>query len=136
METIKAGEVSLEPGFLERIRAQPACTERELVDRAIKFANSGSVKSYFNFAGQLAQPYQDDEREPDSPDFLKKKRYSLRSALTAIVERQITVERMRTWCRIASGVVPVASYSVDGDEVRTTFHYQEGEHFWGPEPDG
>jgi hypothetical protein len=50
METIKTFERVLEPGWLEKIRSSGGgLTERELVDRSIKFANSGSIKSYFNF---------------------------------------------------------------------------------------
>jgi hypothetical protein len=132
METIKTFERVLEPGWLEKIRSSGGgLTERELVDRSIKFANSGSIKSYFNFTAQLERAHQEDKRDPSPPAGIKATQERLRDALTAIVDGQVTLERVQTWRLIADGLLPIESTS-DSRE----FHYLEVVSFASPEPAG
>lgn len=124
----KTDETLLEPGFLERIRAELAVTESELVARAIDFANRGTFASHMNFA-QATRMADDD----DSPvlEGIRADQYRLRSALSAIVDKNVSREREAAWRRIASGVVTVSLPTVPA-----TYRYIVVEHFAGTEPSG
>jgi hypothetical protein len=124
MVTTKAGESILAPGWLEQIRVVGGTlTELQLVDRALKFANSGSFKSHLNFRGQLQTEFEADGADQPPPVYVQADRLRLKDGLRAIVEGRAS-ERAQTWRTIADGILPIENTT---DSRR--YHYLEVVHY-------
>ena len=136
MEQIRTFEKILELGFLARIRARRALTEPELVDRAVNFANRGTVSNFYKMMEASDSIIASADEKPSSVPGIQATQYRLWSALTAIVAGTVSSARKAIWCQIASGVLPIAEYRVEGSAVHTTYRYEVVEAFAGEEPDG
>ena len=126
----KVSERLLEPGFLDKIRARPALSEREIIDRAIEFANQGTLRTWCKLMEGIEVPELVGTPEPYS-DGINTERQALRSALAAIVENKVSEVAAAEWCKQASGVLPIETYSIHGRSLRVTYHYEVVEHFTG-----
>jgi hypothetical protein len=136
MSGIKTVERRFEPGFLEKILERSPIAEEVLVERAVNFANRGTINSYFNFVSQGEREHQDDARNPGLTEGMKGDLSKFRSALTAIAEADVTSDRIATWCRHASGVLSIVSYNMVDGVPTAEIRHQVVEHFASPEPTG
>lgn len=121
IELTKAGESLCEPGFIDRMLAQPEVAEDDLVQRVVEFANRGTLAAWINVQEGLSLPSQGGE--PPSPG-IQAEHFRVRSALSAIVRKRVSPERAEAWRRIAAGVLQVEN------------RYRVVEQYVGTEPSG
>src|ERR1700742_3138532 len=106
----------IHPGYLRNIRSDPVRTERDLIERAITFANRGTIASWCNF--RSSTQVTDDENGPTNIRDIREDRRNLRSALLSIVNSNVSPERVAAWCRIASGVLPLPTFQFKDGAIR------------------
>jgi hypothetical protein len=122
IEITKSAEVICEPGFIERMLAEPEIDEDALVRRVYEFANRGTIAAWFNVESALGL----NAPEPGQqvPDGIRSEHLRVRSALAAIVSRRVAPKRAEAWRRMAAGVLQVEH------------RYKVVEVFAGTEPSG
>jgi hypothetical protein len=109
METFSTAGRIIEPADIQKLRQQPVVSERALIDRAIRYANAGDVKSWASFVEGIELP----ESVGSGAQFMASfapEREAFRSALTAIVMKDTTPALVADWRRRAEGLILLPTF--------------------------
>lgn len=130
----KTGEHLLEPGWLKRLRAQPAArSEDELIRIGLRFANFGRLRDWLLIQQPSVQlPAKGPATKAPAPS--EQQRW-FRLALNDIVEKRVSAERAQEWLTVANGVLPVPTHRFLGRKLRSDLRYQQVEAY-SPAHDG
>jgi hypothetical protein len=126
---VKAFEKVLEPGWLERLRAQPpAPTKAVTISRALKFAHTGAFRDWTaiqNIAGN-GMPLPPGEDSTPLPGDTHR---IFRAGLSAIVEGSVPKDWEESWISAANDVLSIRTIRRVGGKLREDVRYlQLGVH--------
>jgi hypothetical protein len=124
---VRDKSLDLRPEF---VIGPPVFTETELVERALYFANVGTLHTYEAFASPRADYSAIDlksgivEPQRTVPTDVDKMQTSLIAALESIIKGRVPKGQADAWCAAASSVVTLSLFRMDGRKLRTELRYR------------
>lgn len=107
----------IEPADIAKLRQRPALSESELIEHALRYANTGSLRSY------TALTEATDSHVPDAPELVNHAEHqAFRAALKAIVSQEaIPAWLLALWERRANALLLLPTIKMHGGKRHMTY---------------